>query len=451
MIMPMDATKSAANTLRTGSTCPASAPRTASRSPSRPPRTRRADGQPQFRAAYHQQSAMVTIWYSSGSARADAAREQPPDERLAERRRRRRRTSARRRAASPPRPRPRRSCPGTGSSAKSRPTVQSCRMSVPMVIWPCSVCAPPRSARHLITTAVLDMERNAPEDALLAGRAREVRDDPHQHHERDLHGPAEHRQGLHVPQLREGKLDAGEEQEDDPELRQRLHLHELHDEPEAARPDERARDEVPGDQRLANQREHRRARRGRDQDDHEVADQTQVLLQLHRAGLGVGDDKLVVPGVHQTFDVLIRVLAPERAVDVLPSTPSARTATPAVASPVAFGQLRRRRRRRDRSPSPPPRARHPARSRNATTVSSRPAALVSLNDRPAPSDAALLLVALSNSLSSAFSICAASIFSKCASDSELGAGSSSAREASRRSSPRSAVPAKSASCDGVRR
>ena len=162
-------------------------------------------------------------------------------------------------------------------------------------------------------------EERAHEDALLAGRAGEVRDDAaHQHHERDLHGPAEHRHGLHVPQLREGKLDAErEEQKDDPELRQRLHLHELHDESEAAGPDERAGDEVPGDQRLAHQREHHRASRGRDEDDHQVADQTQVLLQLHRAGLGVGDDKLVVTRVHQPLDVFIHFFAPERAVDVL--------------------------------------------------------------------------------------------------------------------------------------
>ena len=119
-------------------------------------------------------------------------------------------------------------------------------------------------------------------------------------------------------QLREGKLDAErEEQEDDPELRERLHLHEFHDEPEAAGPDERAGDEVPGDQRLAHQREHHRARRGRDQNDHQVADQTQVLLQLHSARLWVGDDKLVVTGVHQALDVFLRVLTPERAVDIL--------------------------------------------------------------------------------------------------------------------------------------
>ena len=109
---------------------------------------------------------------------------------------------------------------------------------------------------------------------------------------------------------------------------------------------------------------------------------------------------------------------------------------------------------RSSSPSTTSRATPPPVRLTRTTVSNWPAAFVSLNDRPAPSPRTPLCSssARSNSLSSAFSICAASVFSKCASDAEDDAGGpSSAREASRRSSPRSATPAKSASCDGVRR
>ena len=91
---------------------------------------------------------------------------------------------------------------------------------------------------------MLDMERNAPtKTPSLLGAPVEVEMTPHTSIMSAIcMDPPEHRHGLHVPQLREGKLDAErEEQEDDPELRQRLHLHELHDEPEAARPIERAR------------------------------------------------------------------------------------------------------------------------------------------------------------------------------------------------------------------
>ena len=54
------------------------------------------------------------------------------------------------------------SCPGgwlsTGMKANSRPTMQSCRMSVPMVICPCAEPADLLSVRHLMTMDVDDME-----------------------------------------------------------------------------------------------------------------------------------------------------------------------------------------------------------------------------------------------------------------------------------------------------
>mmetsp|Transcript_27637 Transcript_27637/g.33550 ORF Transcript_27637/g.33550 Transcript_27637/m.33550 type:complete len:132 (+) Transcript_27637:172-567(+) len=52
--------------------------------------------------------------------------------------------------------------PSTGSIAKSRPTTQSCRMRVPIMIWPWREECQLRSWRHLRTNAVDDIERNAP-------------------------------------------------------------------------------------------------------------------------------------------------------------------------------------------------------------------------------------------------------------------------------------------------
>mmetsp|Transcript_13162 Transcript_13162/g.55121 ORF Transcript_13162/g.55121 Transcript_13162/m.55121 type:complete len:282 (-) Transcript_13162:908-1753(-) len=52
--------------------------------------------------------------------------------------------------------------PSTGSSAKSTPTSTSWVTSVPMVICPYTVAMASRSAHSLSTTAVLDIERNAP-------------------------------------------------------------------------------------------------------------------------------------------------------------------------------------------------------------------------------------------------------------------------------------------------
>ena len=96
------------------------------------------------------QNAMVTIWYSSGSTpRADTARNSRPTSDLLSptaAAKKRHISTPTRSIATTPSPTPF-VPPSTGSSAKSRPTVQSCRMSVPMVIWPCSVCAPPRSRR----------------------------------------------------------------------------------------------------------------------------------------------------------------------------------------------------------------------------------------------------------------------------------------------------------------
>ena len=46
----------------------------------------------------------------------------------------------------------------TGMKANSRPTMQSCKMSVPMVIWPCWELVALASVRHLTTMEVDDID-----------------------------------------------------------------------------------------------------------------------------------------------------------------------------------------------------------------------------------------------------------------------------------------------------
>ena len=46
----------------------------------------------------------------------------------------------------------------TGMKANSSPTMQSCRMRVPIVIWPCCVFVALASVRHLTTMEVDDID-----------------------------------------------------------------------------------------------------------------------------------------------------------------------------------------------------------------------------------------------------------------------------------------------------
>ena len=328
-----------------------------------------------------------------------------------------------------------------------------------MVIWPCSVCAPPRSARHLITTAVLDMERNAPtKTPSLLGAPVKSEMTPHTSIMSAIcmDPPNTATDCTCRSCAKENSTPSAKSRKMIPNCASVSTCTSSTTSPKPPGPTREPAMRYPvisGWPISVNTAA-------------PAADATRMITRslIRRRSCC----NSIVPDLGLEMTNSLSLESTKRSTSSSASLPpSARSMSFAFdsrrsnsdsarrsASPVAFG--------RAPSPPPPPRSKSvsttscatpPPVRETRTTVSSRPAALVSLNDRPAPSPKTPLCSssALSNSLSSAFSICAASVFSKCASDSELDAGSSSAREASRRSSPRSAVPAKSASCDNVRR
>ena len=92
--------------------------------------------------ATSKQNAIATIWYSSGSTpRADTARNNLGTSDLLKPTapaKKRHMNTPTRSIATTPSPTPF-VPPSTGNSANKSPTVQSCKMSVPTVIWPCVV------------------------------------------------------------------------------------------------------------------------------------------------------------------------------------------------------------------------------------------------------------------------------------------------------------------------
>ena len=120
----------------------------------------------------------------------------------------------------------------------------------------------------------------------------------------DLQRPAQQRHPSHGPKLGRVELQPQREQQQlHPQLRQALHLDDLHDGAEPAGPHGRAGQEVPGDLRLPERLHQPTADRGRRRQHRQVPHQLRVERQAQRGVLGAAQDVLVVLRVDNPVDL----------------------------------------------------------------------------------------------------------------------------------------------------